>query len=178
MSTGRRYDWGKLALVAIAAILALWIVQNGCRQIGFTDHSWGAGGWWLPGWLNVFGFGFLIQTGLAVWVGIDAHRRGMQGLLWGLLVFFTSIVGLLVYAIVCTGAIGPREGGPELGAVASEPTVACPACARAVRPEYRHCPACGASLSSTCRSCGRATDPAWNVCAYCGARLSGESREP
>jgi hypothetical protein len=45
----------------------------------------------------------LINLALAVWVGIDAERRCTQGSLWGLLVFFTSIVALIVYLPVCPG---------------------------------------------------------------------------
>ena len=42
----------------------------------------------------------LICTICAIIVSKDAHRRGMNGPLWGLLIFLFSIVALPVYLIV------------------------------------------------------------------------------
>lgn len=173
MSTGRRLDLGKVVLLAIAGVLLLWMFR-GCGAFPHLGY-WGHSDWWLPPWLNVFGLGFLIQLGLAVWVGIDAQRRGTSGLLWGLLVFFTSIVGLLVYAIVCTGPAVPRPVGTPPSATAPGESSSCPSCGRAVRADFQHCPDCGASLASNCPSCGRATETDWKVCAYCGKSLRNGS---
>lgn len=38
--------------------------------------------------------------GLPLWVALDARARGDATLLWGLLVFFTNLVGLIAYLIV------------------------------------------------------------------------------
>ena len=173
MSNDGRIDFGKIVLLVIAGIIVIWMFR-GCVGMPLLG-PWGHSDWWLPPWLNVFGLGFLIQLGLAVWVGVDAHRRGTSGLLWGLLVFFTSVVGLLVYAIVCTGALVPRDGEAAAVPASTAGGASCPECAREVRAEFQHCPGCGASLSSTCGSCGRVTEPDWKVCAYCGTSLRNGS---
>lgn len=45
-------------------------------------------------------FGLLLGIGLTVAVGIDAHNRGRSGFVWGLLTFFTGLLGAFIYALV------------------------------------------------------------------------------
>ena len=111
-----------------------------------------------------FGLWGLIQIGLAVWVGVDAHRRGLNGFLWGLLVFFTTVVGLIVYLLV-----GPSMAQP--GVVRGRRS--CPSCGRHVQSDFKLCPYCSASLG--CRQCGRDLQPDWKLCPQCGTPIGGEA---
>ena len=94
----RRIDGGSILLAAAICLLFFWMLSQG------ACWSLGSGSWSLHnGILGTLGFMSLLQVALAIYVGFDAHRRGMHGFLWGALVLFTSIVGLVVYLIVCSG---------------------------------------------------------------------------
>jgi RNA polymerase subunit RPABC4/transcription elongation factor Spt4 len=140
---------------------------------------------WVPG-SGLFGFrhfGFpmlpiglmsVIQIVLAIWVGIDAQRKGQNGVLWGLLVLFTSVIGLIVYLLVSpmvsSRSLGAARNGPT--APPPPPGAVCPSCHAQVQSDFRVCPHCGASLAR-CRQCDRPIRSDWKVCPYCGAALQG-----
>lgn len=111
----------------------------------------------------------LLNLALAVWVGIDAERRCNQGLLWGLLVFFTSIVGLIVYLLV--GPVLERRG-----AVDGRNEATCPSCRAAVEPSFKVCPYCGEKLERACPGCALPVQGDWRLCPQCGSRLQEDAR--
>ena len=43
---------------------------------------------------------FIIGILICIWVYRDAQSRGMSGLLWALVTFFLSIIGLIIYLVV------------------------------------------------------------------------------
>jgi uncharacterized membrane protein YhaH (DUF805 family) len=43
---------------------------------------------------------FAITVALTVWVYRDANARGQNGILWGLLTFFFTLIGLIAWLIV------------------------------------------------------------------------------
>jgi ABC-type tungstate transport system substrate-binding protein len=43
---------------------------------------------------------FVINIAILVWVYRDAQARGTNGAIWALLVFFTGIIGLIVYLLL------------------------------------------------------------------------------
>jgi len=49
-----------------------------------------------------------------VWVYRDAERRGMNGVLWALLVLIGSIIGLLIYLIVRSDVLPATQRSPAL----------------------------------------------------------------
>ena len=97
-----RTGTGQTVLLALAALLLIVVWLKGCGGFPGNGHL----GWFWPRPYATLGIWGLIQAGLGVWVGVDANRRGLSGVLWGLLVFFTGIVGLIVYllvaVVVCT----------------------------------------------------------------------------
>jgi hypothetical protein len=136
-----------------------------------------------------FPFGFVglwgvIQIALAIWVGIDATRKGLSGVLWGLLVLFTSLVGLIVYLLVSPSlaaqsaesrAAGPARpptsthppvgSGPPGAVEAAAPrppgSAAPPAASTpAARATGSHCPECNAEIAID-----------FKICPNCGASL-------
>lgn len=191
--TRRRFDTGTILLLCILGILAIWVLRGCGHGPFFAWWDWDLGDLFFPSWgFRFLGFGLLIQIVLAVWVGVDAGKRGMSGWLWGLLVFFTGIVGLLVYAIVCTaGTSGARNGvaappappPPDIPApsAATAPglvTLHCLSCDGTIQPEFKVCPYCGARVVQDCPSCGTRTEPGWKVCPQCGVQLGGGSPRP
>ncbi len=107
-----------------------------------------------------------LWAAVALWTFYDAERRGMSGLLWGLLVFFGSIVGLIIYLIVRT------TSGPETDVAPAQPAK-CPSCAKPVQSTFVACPHCGTSLSHKCGHCGKQAEQDWRVCPYCGESMNG-----
>jgi RNA polymerase subunit RPABC4/transcription elongation factor Spt4 len=164
-----------LIVIFMAVALALGFFGVSFQRIlwgPFGDHHWFRFG---PVF-GLFGLGALLQIFLAFWVGMDANRRGMNGLLWGLLVLFTFVVGLLVYLIVAqTSANGTRAGTPAEGGGVSppahEPPRTCGRCGGGVEATFRACPFCGTALAGVCASCGRPAEPGWKVCPYCSTAL-------
>jgi len=102
-----------------------------------------------------------------VWVYRDAENRGMNGVLWALLVFVGNIVALLIYLIV--------RSESTLKPLVAEAKQPCPNCAKAISPNFEFCPYCGTRIKTVCPSCEKAVSGDWKVCAYCGEKLS-ESR--
>jgi hypothetical protein len=134
------------------------------------------------------------------WVYRDAERRGMNGVLWTLLVFIGNLVGLIIYLIVrneSRTAPGPAAPSAKSAASATSATTrslsatestgpapnpaapessfppSCPKCGKPADPKYAFCPYCGENLRPVCPSCGKPVEPAWLACAHCGKMLRG-----
>ena len=174
----------RIAMLAVAIVLVFWIfggVTGPLRAVfGAGDATWSV----LTGPVGFFGIWGLLQIGLAVWVGIDAQRRGSLGLLWGLFVLFTNIVGLIVYLLVVhggfLGAVAVDSSAAPAAGVAAPPPpptpdAACPKCAGSVHSGFRHCPHCGQALENACGSCGAPIQPDWKNCPYCAAPTADET---
>jgi RNA polymerase subunit RPABC4/transcription elongation factor Spt4 len=100
-----------------------------------------------------------------VWVYRDAERRGMNGILWGLLVFIGNIIGLLIYLIVRSDNVSSQSDPPIVH-------TKCPECSIPVADKYAFCPHCGASMAGpVCPDCGRSVEKDWKACPYCGKTL-------
>lgn len=162
-----RTGTGQTILLAGAALLLILLWFRGC--VGVFGHP----GFPWPG-LAPLGIWGLIQAVLGVWVAVDANRRGLSGLLWGLLVFFTGIVGLIVYLLVAPSMTARPEAMPAAAGIADAPARQCPACRSVVRPEFKACPYCGVRL--VCSSCGERVEAGWKVCPFCAASLDVEGQ--
>jgi RNA polymerase subunit RPABC4/transcription elongation factor Spt4 len=161
-----------LLVLALSGIPWGW---SGLALAGSTTSQiagWTGAPWALPAFVT-FSFCLLIQLALAIWVGIDANRRGLNGFLWGTLVFFTCIVGLVVYLIVTrSGAVYPPFG---TAGGSSAIVSACGKCGGAVRTDYRVCPYCGESIGVRCPQCDRPVESGWIACPHCASRLEPAS---
>jgi len=63
----------------------------------------------------------------------------MNGALWAIIVFFLSLLGLLLYLIV--------RGSPQQGITLNRPiTRVCPKCGQVLNEETKFCPRCGKAL--------------------------------
>ncbi len=108
----------------------------------------------------------IIWIFVIVWVYKDAERRGMNGILWALLVFIGNLIGLLIYLIVRSDtALGEKDTG-EIKA--PKP---CPECGDPVAAHFIYCPNCGTRLQNICPNCGKPIEESWQVCPNCGEKL-------
>ena len=100
---------------------------------------------------------FLMATAmlLTFYVNADAGRRGMNRLMWTLLVIFIpNGIGFIIYFVL------------------RKPILAsCPSCGAGAPSGRAYCSACGEQLMHTCPACNRAIDETWSNCSYCGGKL-------
>jgi RNA polymerase subunit RPABC4/transcription elongation factor Spt4 len=176
-----------IALVIIIVVLALLAFRSVFFLLPFgvlpgLHRSVGEIGPSISGWFHGFGWigrlalftlpaALIILWGaVLLWVYRDAQKRGMNGILWLLLVLIANVIGLLIYAIVRSETpIRRPQGPPEQGP--GQPPATCPSCGKPVGPGYAFCPYCGKDLKKTCPSCGRPVEEGWKVCPVCGADL-------
>jgi len=118
---------------------------------------------------------FLLILWLLVvfWTYKDAEKRGMNGLLWALLVFFGTFIGFLVYLLVRSELKTSAPASYREQQVATGMT--CPGCGKPVEPEFAVCPYCKRVLKPVCPSCGKDIKSDWQVCPYCKTDLKQDS---
>ncbi len=106
----------------------------------------------------------IIWIFVIAWVYRDAERRGMNGILWGLLVFIGNIIGLLIYLIIRSDNL-PSTSVPVV-------QLKCPECSTPVSQKYAFCPHCGASMAGpVCPDCKKNVEKDWQACPHCGKNL-------
>jgi cbb3-type cytochrome oxidase subunit 3 len=105
-----------------------------------------------------------------VWVYRDAERRGMNGILWALLVFIGNLIGLIIYLIVRSDRAEIAEEDP--GKKTAQP---CPNCQKPVDTGFAFCPHCATKLQAGgCPKCGEPVEESWKLCPHCGQKLKSE----
>ena len=86
------------------------------------------------------------------YVYADSKRRGMNALLWTLLVIFVpKALGFIAYFLLRKPLLIP-----------------CPNCGTEIGSDFRYCPKCGRALTPTCSHCGRSISGDYVCCPYCG----------
>ena len=107
---------------------------------------------WLP-FISIIGGLFLAVIILLIgYVNADSKRRGMNSLLWTLLVIFVpKALGFLAYFLLRKPLLLP-----------------CPQCGTPVRADFAYCQKCGRGLRPFCCHCGRAISSDFVCCPYCG----------
>jgi RNA polymerase subunit RPABC4/transcription elongation factor Spt4 len=177
-----------IALVIVIVILALFAFRSVfflmpfgvfpgiARSVGDMGHT-------FRGWFDGFGpFAsiplivlpvalILLWGAVLIWVYRDAEMRGMNGILWLLLVLIGNVIGLLIYAIVRSETPVRRAG--QGGAKEEAPPAAetCSACGKTLTPGFAFCPYCGKATKGTCPACGKPVESGWKVCPACGATI-------
>lgn len=106
---------------------------------------------------------FIVWLVMTFWVFSDAEKRGMNGLLWALLVFFGHILALVVYLLVRNDQVKFAQ--------LQNPSASCPACRKPLESGFAFCPHCGEVLESTCSNCKKPVEQGWQVCPHCAEKL-------
>ena len=90
----------------------------------------------------------LVAAAIAFFVAKDANSRGMNGLLWGLGVFFLYIIFLPIYLFVRKPLLATPAPPSTAAHFPPPPTGAafCKNCGNAVQPGARFCEKCGAAI--------------------------------
>ena len=114
-------------------------------------------------------FAFLIA--ILVWVYRDAEKRGMNGVLWALVVFVGHLVGLVIYLIVRSDhpVRAPATGGPSPTPPARPQN--CRQCGKMVNQDHAFCPYCGGRTEAVCPKCAKPIEKGWLACPSCGEKL-------
>ena len=90
------------------------------------------------------------------YVNADSKRRGMNSLLWTLLVIFVpKALGFLAYFLLRKPLLMP-----------------CPNCGTAVGSDFRFCPKCGYAMTPMCAHCGKNIQRDW----WCARTVGSRSR--
>src|SRR5271165_234920 len=98
------------------------------------------------------GFVVAIIVLLIGYVNADSKRRGMNSLLWTLLVIFVpKALGFLAYFLLRKPLLSP-----------------CPKCGTPVGSDFAYCPKCGYAAIPSCANCGRAIRRDYMCCPFCG----------
>ena len=113
---------------------------------------------------------FALLIAILVWVYRDAEKRGMNGVLWALVVFVGHIVGLVIYLIVRSDHPfrSPAPGGPS---PTPAPPPSCRQCGKIVDKNHTFCPYCGARAEAACPKCAKPIEKGWEICPSCGEKL-------
>jgi len=94
-------------------------------------------------------------TLLVGYVNRDAKRRGMNYVLWTILVLIIpNAIGYIIYFVVRQ----PIRGN-------------CPQCGTTVNPTFNFCPKCKFLLHPACPQCHRSIEVGATFCPYCSADL-------
>jgi RNA polymerase subunit RPABC4/transcription elongation factor Spt4 len=176
---------GKTIAIIILVVLGILVVVRITpfifAPLGIFPHMWR---WWkFPkvealeigpyGFLNFTSYSLISLALLVIWIFVivwvyrDAERRGMNGVLWALLVFIGNLIGLLIYLIVRSN----NTAAPKEEPAARPSSQKCPNCQLPLSPGYLFCPNCGAELQAVCPRCKKPIDKDWKVCPHCGEKL-------
>jgi putative effector of murein hydrolase LrgA (UPF0299 family) len=99
---------------------------------------------------------------VAGYVNRDAKRRGMNSLVWTLLVILIpNGIGFIIYFLT-------RQ--PLL--------LRCPQCSAQVKAGFAYCPRCSYKLTPTCPKCHRSLGLTDVFCPYCGESVGAVSPNP
>ena len=91
------------------------------------------------------------------YVNADSKRRGMNSLLWTLLVIFVpKALGFIAYFLLRKPLVTP-----------------CPNCSTPIGADFRFCPKCGYAVTPTLRALRMHHQRDYVVCPYCGKPVTG-----
>jgi RNA polymerase subunit RPABC4/transcription elongation factor Spt4 len=138
----------------IAALLSFFCFEFAFGQIMpriVHHHGLPPQPWWTL--IAVVGSLFIALTvALIGYIYADAKRRGMNAILWVVLVILIpKMIGFIAYFLL-------RK--PILHG--------CPQCGAPVRSDFHFCPQCHYALSPVCNRCGRPIGAGYAFCPYCG----------
>jgi hypothetical protein len=113
--------------------------------------------------ISLVGGAFMAVVVLMIgYVNADSKRRGMNSLLWTLLVIFIpKALGFLAYFLLRKPLVVP-----------------CPNCSTPVGSDFRFCPKCGNAITPRCGHCGCSIQRDYVVCPYCGKNVTPHAAPP
>ncbi len=146
--------WVIAAGVGLAAVEVLCLVFIP----RWAPHDLPPQPWWTL--IGVVGAVLLAATILLIgYIYADAKRRGMNAVLWTLLVILIpKPIGFIAYFLLRKPLAQP-----------------CPNCKYPVGTDFAFCPKCGYALAPSCPGCGRAVHRDFVCCPYCGKPVATQA---
>lgn len=98
-------------------------------------------GWmpWLAGTMCLLPLlWFVVGIILCIWVYRDAQSRGMNGVMWLIVVLIAGLIGFIIYMVVRKDRTATGELPPSRTLIR-----VCPSCGREVATDTEFCPHCG-----------------------------------
>ena len=118
--------------------------------------------------------GIIVLLIIALLVANDASRYGENGLLWGLIVFFMPMMGLLIYAIIRSGWTLKIQNTTIPAPGASPPVQSVSSPVQSI-PSTAAFPQTQPNVSATdiiyCTACGSPNQKGAAYCNKCGAKI-------
>ena len=112
-----------------------------------------------PWWTLLAAVGALAMAATILLIGYiyaDSKRRGMNAILWTLLVILIpKPIGFIAYFLLRKPLAEP-----------------CPNCRWPAGSDFAYCPKCGYAITPSCSNCGRATRHDYVCCPYCGKSVN------
>ncbi len=148
--------WVVASVIGFAAIAVLF---NVCIPMWSHRHDLPPQPWWTL--LGIVGALFMAATILLIgYVYADAKRRGMNALLWTLLVILIpKAIGFIAYFLLRKPLLAP-----------------CPNCRWPIGSDFAYCPKCGYAAIPSCANCGRAIRRDYLCCPYCGKTVAATAK--
>jgi hypothetical protein len=142
---------------------------------GDLPHWFDRGDAWLWPVAGLGGLLVVLLLAFTVWVLFwvykDAESRGLQGILWVLLVFFLHLLGLVIYLLVRSGH-PVKTAAPAPGPTAPVPPSSTAPTAPPVPPApFAPQPPPVPSVTPSCAKCGKPVHSGWVACPHCGEKL-------
>ncbi len=152
----RRFDLAEeFRIVPGVAIVIAVLLFGGMQYLwhGFIPTQHDPPPFWFRLIFGLFTGALLAMVVLLIgYVNRDAKRRGMNRVLWTLLVIFIpNALGFVLYFLVRHPLAG-----------------SCPKCGSLVQPGFNFCPNCRYALAPMCGGCGKPLQPEFHNCPYCG----------
>ena len=149
--------WAIAAAIGFIAVEALFekIIPH------FSGHDLPPEPWWTL--LGLLAAILMVATILLIgYIYADAKRRGMNAVLWTVLVvLIPKAIGFIAYFLLRKPLVTP-----------------CRNCSTPVGSDFAYCPKCGYALAPSCSHCGRAIRPDFVCCPYCGKAVGAQPGIP
>ena len=116
-------------MTSIVLLIGITSTVEAYNTYDFNNAILGMSAFFCIMWIVVF----IVWIVITIWAYKDAQKRGMNAILWALIVFFIGIIGLIIYLVV--------RG--EHNKKSEQPGRICPACGRPIPMDAQICPYCG-----------------------------------
>jgi len=140
--------WGIASVIGFAAVEVLFhvLIPYWSHHHDLPPQPW----WTLLGVVSA-----LVTAATILLIGYiyaDSKRRGMNAVLWTLLVILIpKPIGFIAYFLLRKPLLEP-----------------CPNCRWPIGQDFAYCPKCGHALAPSCANCGRAIRRDYMCCPFCG----------
>jgi hypothetical protein len=150
----------EMAVIPLWSIIAAAIIFTAI-PVFFYTFVWAGDSGQPPFFMKIFvsflpGLFLAFLTLMVGYVNVDARRRGMNRVLWTLVVIFVpNAIGFILYFLMRNPI-----------------RLDCPKCGTMVDLRTNYCPSCRHSFHPTCPECKSSVKPGDTFCGNCGSQIN------